>query len=53
MYGTQVAMTEDSTQHKAKIALVALGGNALLQRGEDPTSENQVIIATLAACIPR
>jgi carbamate kinase len=24
-----------------KVALVALGGNALLQRGEDPTAENQ------------
>ncbi|CAL8467155.1 g6691 [Coccomyxa elongata] len=44
-----VAMTEDSTQHKAKIALVALGGNALLQRGEDPTSENQTRHAWEAA----
>lgn len=32
---------------KPKVALVALGGNALLQRGEEPTSENQVSLSNL------
>lgn len=29
-------------ESRKPIALVALGGNALLQRGEEPTAENQV-----------
>ncbi len=37
----QVAAMKEETNETRKVALVALGGNALLQRGEDPTAENQ------------
>ncbi|KAK9916587.1 hypothetical protein WJX75_004604 [Coccomyxa subellipsoidea] len=41
------AMKDGASQ--LKVALVALGGNALLQRGEDPTAENQARHAREAA----
>lgn len=44
-----VAAAREETNEIRKVALVALGGNALLQRGEDPTAENQAKHAREAA----
>lgn len=41
MTGAERKMTHEDTKEKRRLAVIALGGNAFLRKGEEPSMENQ------------